>query len=61
MRLISPLQERLNQLWVEAKRDLEEVREDARKKESEKEELAEAQAVEIKVSVTACTGCACIF
>lgn len=41
--------ERLNELWLAAKRDLEEVRARLRAKEREREELSEAEAVEIKV------------
>jgi growth arrest-specific protein 8 len=41
--------ERLNELWISAKKDLEEVKASLRAKEREKDDLADAQNVEIKV------------
>jgi len=43
------LQERMNQLWIAAKRDLEEVKAHLRAKEREREDLSEGEGVEIKV------------
>jgi hypothetical protein len=39
----------MNQLWIAAKRDLEEVKAHLRAKEREREDLSEGEGVEIKV------------
>lgn len=43
------LQERLNQMWITAKKELEEAKSRLRGKEREREDLGEAEAVELKV------------
>jgi hypothetical protein len=48
------LQDRLNQLWIVAKRDMDDKKLALRSRRREREEMAEAQAVEIKVGVPVC-------
>ena len=46
------MQERLNLLWVAAKKELEDAKSRLRAKEREREDLAEAEGVELKVRAT---------